>query len=163
MLFSSILCWSMPNETFNSSKSWTSSSNMQVKIFLSPQNKKPMLLLTINGISNRWLCSMACERFRLIAVNTHMHADHITGTGYLKQLAPHTKSIISKQSGAQADIHLEDGDFIEFGRHQLKAVSTPGHTNGCMTYINHEQVRFEMSHFAETFQFHPLHCPSKWS
>lgn len=69
-----------------------------------------------------------------------MHADHITGTGYLKQLIPNVKSVISKASGAQADQHLNDGDIIEFGRHKIKAISTPGHTNGCMTFIDYEQV-----------------------
>lgn len=71
-----------------------------------------------------------------------MHADHITGTGWLKQLLPNVKSVISANSGAKADIHLNDGDTIEFGRHKLKAFSTPGHTNGCMNFINFEQVRY---------------------
>lgn len=70
-----------------------------------------------------------------------MHADHITGTGYLKQLIPDVKSLISKSSGADADQHLNDGDIVQFGRHRIEAISTPGHTNGCMTFINHEQVR----------------------
>lgn len=69
-----------------------------------------------------------------------MHADHITGTGYLKRLIPNVKSVISLSSGADADEHLNDGDYIQFGRHKIKAVSTPGHTNGCMTFINYEQV-----------------------
>ncbi|XP_031619007.1 persulfide dioxygenase ETHE1, mitochondrial [Contarinia nasturtii] len=73
------------------------------------------------------------------AINTHMHADHITGTGYLKQLLPNVRSVISQTSGAIADKHLNDGDVITFGRHEIKAVSTPGHTNGCMTFINCEQ------------------------
>ncbi|CAO1440957.1 unnamed protein product [Diamesa serratosioi] len=73
------------------------------------------------------------------AVNTHCHADHVTGTGYLKQLIPGTLSVIGKYAGSKADRHLDTGDIVEFGRHQLKAVSTPGHTNGCMTYMITEQ------------------------
>lgn len=69
-----------------------------------------------------------------------MHADHITGSGHLKQLLPNVKSVISAKSGAKADKHLNDGDLIRFGRHELKAVATPGHTSGCMSYINFEQV-----------------------
>lgn len=69
-----------------------------------------------------------------------MHADHITGTGYLKKLLPTVRSAISRASGAAADRHLDEGDVIDFGRHQLKALSTPGHTNGCMTFVNYEQV-----------------------
>lgn len=67
------------------------------------------------------------------AVNTHMHADHVTGTGYLKALSG-CQSIISQASGAQADIYVKENDEIVFGEHRLKVLSTPGHTNGCVTY-----------------------------
>ncbi|XP_058822223.1 persulfide dioxygenase ETHE1, mitochondrial isoform X2 [Topomyia yanbarensis] len=73
------------------------------------------------------------------ALNTHMHADHITGTGYLKQLLPGTVSVISETSGAKADKYLKDNEVIRFGRFELKALSTPGHTNGCMTFVVDEQ------------------------
>ncbi|XP_055641238.1 persulfide dioxygenase ETHE1, mitochondrial isoform X2 [Toxorhynchites rutilus septentrionalis] len=73
------------------------------------------------------------------ALNTHMHADHITGTGYLKQLLPGTVSVISESSGAKADKYLKDNELVKFGRFELKAMCTPGHTNGCMTFVVHEQ------------------------
>lgn len=69
------------------------------------------------------------------ALNTHMHADHITGTGRLKVLLPGCQSMISRSSGAKADILLEPNDQIEFGRHYLRVKPTPGHTEGCVTYI----------------------------
>nr|XP_032518288.1 persulfide dioxygenase ETHE1, mitochondrial [Danaus plexippus plexippus]XP_032518289.1 persulfide dioxygenase ETHE1, mitochondrial [Danaus plexippus plexippus]XP_032518290.1 persulfide dioxygenase ETHE1, mitochondrial [Danaus plexippus plexippus]XP_032518291.1 persulfide dioxygenase ETHE1, mitochondrial [Danaus plexippus plexippus] len=75
----------------------------------------------------------------LYAMNTHMHADHVTGTGRLKTLIPGSKSVIGKASGAQADIHLDDRQLVQFGGQELLAVSTPGHTNGCITYICHQQ------------------------
>jgi len=65
-----------------------------------------------------------------VAVNTHMHADHITGTGRLKVLLPGCKSMISRASGAEADVLLEPYEQIRFGRHRLKVLSTPGHTEG---------------------------------
>ena len=64
------------------------------------------------------------------ALNTHCHADHITGSGFLKQLLPGTLSVIGKYAGANADRWLESGETVDFGRHKLQAVSTPGHTNG---------------------------------
>ncbi|XP_033326069.1 persulfide dioxygenase ETHE1, mitochondrial [Megalopta genalis] len=73
------------------------------------------------------------------AVNTHMHADHITGTGKLKSLLPGCRSMISKASGAEADVFLNPDDKISFGRHCLKVVPTPGHTEGCVTYVCDEQ------------------------
>ena len=75
----------------------------------------------------------------LYAINTHMHADHITGTGLLKKLIPTCQSVISKASGAKADLFLEPGDQLKFGRHVLEVRGTPGHTNGCVTYVCHEQ------------------------
>jgi len=75
----------------------------------------------------------------LFAINTHMHADHITGTGLLKKLVPGVQSVISKAAGAKADIYLEPGDHIKFGSHQLEVRATPGHTSGCVTYVSHTQ------------------------
>ena len=59
-----------------------------------------------------------------------MHADHITGTGVLKSLIPGTQSLISRESNAQADITVSNGDIVEFGNHKIEVRSTPGHTNG---------------------------------
>ncbi|CAF1175699.1 unnamed protein product [Adineta ricciae] len=77
------------------------------------------------------------------AVNTHVHADHITGSGKLKTLLPECKSVISSVSGAQADVYVKDGEIIKIGESgktpiSIECRSTPGHTNGCMTFVWHE-------------------------
>ncbi|XP_071957683.1 persulfide dioxygenase ETHE1, mitochondrial-like [Antedon mediterranea] len=69
------------------------------------------------------------------AVNTHCHADHITGTGELKKRIPSCCSAISQASGAKADVYLQEGDRICFGEQFVEALSTPGHTSGCMTFV----------------------------
>lgn len=66
----------------------------------------------------------------LLSVNTHMHADHITGSGKLKNILAGCRSVISRASGAKADILLDHQDHVTFGRHKLVAHSTPGHTEG---------------------------------
>jgi len=77
------------------------------------------------------------------AVNTHVHADHITGSGKLKTLFPGCQSVISNQSGAKADIYVKDGELIQIGETGktplvLECRATPGHTNGCMSYVWHD-------------------------
>lgn len=58
----------------------------------------------------------------LHTVNTHCHADHVTGTGLLKKRVFGVKSAISKHSGARADILLTEGDAITFGKYvRMKA------------------------------------------
>ena len=68
-------------------------------------------------------------------LDTHVHADHVTGAWLLKERLG-SRIAISAASGAQgADRYLEPGDAVPFGRHRLEARATPGHTNGCMTYV----------------------------
>lgn len=73
----------------------------------------------------------------IYAINTHCHADHITGTHLLKNKFNGLKSVISKAAGARADILVDHDEKISFGDHELICKSTPGHTNGCMSFINH--------------------------
>ncbi|XP_074075529.1 persulfide dioxygenase ETHE1, mitochondrial [Macrotis lagotis] len=71
----------------------------------------------------------------LYAVNTHCHADHITGSGLLRNMFPSCRSVISRLSGAKADLLLEEGDVLTFGRFTLETRASPGHTDGCMTFV----------------------------
>lgn len=48
------------------------------------------------------------------------------------------KSVISTYSQAKADIHVKDGDVIKFGSHELFVLSTPGHTDGCLSFVDHK-------------------------
>ncbi|VDK37053.1 unnamed protein product [Anisakis simplex] len=74
----------------------------------------------------------------IYGANTHVHADHVTGTGELKRIFPKMKSVLSKHSGAMADVFVDDGDVLKFGEEKLEVRTTPGHTNGCVTYVSHD-------------------------
>ncbi|NTY37900.1 MULTISPECIES: MBL fold metallo-hydrolase [Burkholderia cepacia complex] len=73
---------------------------------------------------------------RLVAtVDTHVHADHVTGAWLLKQRTG-SAIAISAASGAQgADRYLNDGDRCAFGSRYLTVRATPGHTNGCISLV----------------------------
>eukprot|EP00794_Sanderia_malayensis_P016652 gene16652-18342_t len=103
-----------------------------------PQTKEAILIDPVDLQVERDLKFINQFGLRLkYAVNTHCHADHITGTGILKNLTS-CQSMISKSAGARADILLTDGDLITFGEQKLEVLSTPGHTDGCMTFVDHE-------------------------
>ena len=75
----------------------------------------------------------------VLALNTHCHADHITGTGGLKKrVGPGLQSAISLASGAKADILLSPEQVIEWanGTRSLTVLPTPGHTNGCVSFYD---------------------------
>ncbi len=73
------------------------------------------------------------------ALDTHCHADHVTGSWLLKHKTnckiASAKSIHAKNS----DIGLVNGDIINFGQYELEVRATPGHTEGCLTYVCHTQ------------------------
>ncbi|KAI8557994.1 hypothetical protein RHMOL_Rhmol04G0054400 [Rhododendron molle] len=99
--------------------------------------EKPALLVDpVDKTVDRDLSLIKDLGLKLIyAINTHVHADHVTGTGLIKTKSPGVKSIISKASNAKADRFVEAGDKIWFGDLFLEVRATPGHTLGCVTYV----------------------------
>ena len=68
-------------------------------------------------------------------LETHLHADHVTGAWLLKQRLG-SRIAVPRASGAQgADRYLEPGEEIRFGGSRLEARPTPGHTSGCVSYV----------------------------
>lgn len=63
------------------------------------------------------------------ALDTHVHADHITGLGELRA-ATGCLTWMGKESAAPCvSARFEDGGEVAFGRHRLKVMYTPGHTD----------------------------------
>jgi len=74
-------------------------------------------------------------------LNTHVHADHITGSGLLKGKWPGCKSVLGAEGNetAVSDVKVAEGETISFGSHKIEVLSTAGHTNGCHTFVVRDQ------------------------
>lgn len=71
-------------------------------------------------------------------LETHIHADHITGTGKLRELT-NCQGILPKKAKAEcADRYIEDGEIIKVGEIIVKAIATPGHTDSHVAYLINE-------------------------
>jgi glyoxylase-like metal-dependent hydrolase (beta-lactamase superfamily II)/rhodanese-related sulfurtransferase len=71
----------------------------------------------------------------LCTLETHVHADHVTGAWLIKQQFG-SQIVVARSSGAQgADRYLAHGDRVAFGGRHLQVRATPGHTDGCLTYV----------------------------
>ena len=68
------------------------------------------------------------------------------GTGRLKKLVPGCVSVLSENSGGKADQLVKEGNTIKFGNQSLEVAETPGHTAGCVTYIDRYVQFYTFSH-----------------
>ncbi|KQV87939.1 MBL fold metallo-hydrolase [Massilia sp. Root351] len=71
----------------------------------------------------------------LASLDTHVHADHVTGAWRLHQRCGSSMAVAEAAGAALADRPLRHGDRIQFGSRHLTVRATPGHTNGCLTYV----------------------------
>ena len=89
-----------------------------------------------------------------LIMETHVHADHLSGANLLKHYFPQAKSVIGsriktvqetfqnffnlsgfKTDGSQFDILANDFDELNAGTIKIKVIPTPGHTPACVSYL----------------------------
>lgn len=71
----------------------------------------------------------------LWTLETHVHADHVTGAWLLRRRLCSKIALGAKTGASGADRLLAHGERIQFGRRHLLALETPGHTAGCLAYV----------------------------
>ena len=103
---------------------------------------KVISYITEQGLENEWI------------LETHMHADHISASSYLKEKIGGKKAIGNqitkvqtylkevfdlnnnfKTDGSQFDHLFKDGEEFMVGSIKAKAIHTPGHTPSDMVYL----------------------------
>ncbi len=67
-------------------------------------------------------------------LETHIHADHITASGKIRERLGSKAVVHSNSKSDCADILVADGDSIKLGSQEIKIMETPGHTDTCISY-----------------------------
>ena len=74
------------------------------------------------------------------AVDTHMHADHITGLGALRDKT-HCITVMGEQTKADVvSMRLADGEQLTIEGLALDVIYTPGHTDDSYSFIMPDRV-----------------------
>jgi sulfur dioxygenase len=75
----------------------------------------------------------------ICTLDTHVHADHITGAWMLKQLTGSRIGLSERSNADGVDLALHEGDKVALGSRHLEVRATPGHTDSCMTFVLDDQ------------------------
>lgn len=67
-------------------------------------------------------------------LETHIHADHITGAGKLRQQTGCQVIVPQNATARSADHSLADGETLLVGSVVIETIATPGHTNSHLAY-----------------------------
>ncbi|HXH74705.1 MAG TPA: MBL fold metallo-hydrolase [Bacteriovoracaceae bacterium] len=76
----------------------------------------------------------------LYVMDTHIHADHITAAGELRNRLSVKTAFPASAGVACADINLKEGDVVNFGQFRIKVLETPGHTHDSLSFLCEDMV-----------------------
>ncbi|ABA21415.1 Beta-lactamase-like protein [Trichormus variabilis ATCC 29413] len=68
-------------------------------------------------------------------LETHIHADHITGAGKLREKIGCENIVPFGANAACANKKMQPGDVLQFGSIVIEAIATPGHTDSHLAYL----------------------------
>ena len=73
-------------------------------------------------------------------IDTHIHADHITGLNELNKRTNCTRVMGEKSKSEVIDLKIKDSETIKIESIEIKAIYTPGHTDCSYCYIMNDRV-----------------------
>lgn len=79
-------------------------------------------------------------RLRLV-IDTHAHADHVTAAWLLRRETGCDIASARAIDASNVTLPLDDGQTCGVEGVQLRCIATPGHTDGCMSFVTADESR----------------------
>jgi sulfur dioxygenase len=76
-----------------------------------------------------------------LTLDTHVHADHVTGAWLMKMELGSRIALARVYGAANVDLPLSHGDLVRFGAETLQVRASPGHTDGCLSFVTADEGR----------------------
>ena len=73
-------------------------------------------------------------------IDTHIHADHVTGLNELSKRTNCTKIMGEKSKSEVVDIKVKEDDKVKIDNIELKTIYTPGHTDCSYSFLMNDRV-----------------------
>ena len=118
-----------------------SKSSTYTYIISSGEGREALIIDPVIEHTDEYLKVLANLKLKLVKViDTHIHADHITGLNELKKRTDCTRIMGEKSKSEVIDLKIKDNEKIEVENIELKAIYTPGHTDCSYSYLMNDRV-----------------------
>ncbi len=107
-----------------------------------PDTGESVIIDPVDGHVDDYLRLLAGLKLKLkYSLETHVHADHVTAGGRLRQKTGVETGVNRLCGAVSADHQLRDGDLLRFGNGaRIEVVATPGHTPGSSSFLWRDRV-----------------------
>ncbi len=106
------------------------------------KTKDAVLIDPVNTNIDIYLSLLKQGNYQLkYSIETHVHADHVTASGLLREKTGAQTAIGFFCGTESADHQLHDGDLFEFGeKEHISVIATPGHTPGSCSFFWRDRI-----------------------
>jgi sulfur dioxygenase len=111
-------------------------SSTYTYLLASGHGREALIIDPVKAQVSHYLAAIEALELRLVsAIDTHTHADHITGLGDLRGSTGCTTLMGEFTQAECVSRHVHEGELLDVDGVQLQAIYTPGHTNESFSFV----------------------------
>jgi len=116
-------------------------SSTYTYIISSGKGREALIIDPVIEHTDEYLKVLKNLELKLVKViDTHIHADHITGLNELNKRTKCTRIMGEKSKSEVIDLKIKDNEKVNVENIELKAIYTPGHTDCSYCYLMNDRV-----------------------
>ena len=116
-------------------------SSTYTYIISSGKGREALIIDPVIEHTDEYIKVLESLELKLVKViDTHIHADHVTGLNELNQRTNCVRMMGENSKSEVIDIKLKDEENVNIENIELKAIYTPGHTDCSYSYLMNDRV-----------------------
>ena len=116
-------------------------SSTYTYILSSGKGREALIIDPVLDNTEQYLNLLDKLELRLVKViDTHIHADHITGLNELSQRTKCTKIMGDNSKSGVIDLRVKENENVEIDNINLKVMYTPGHTDCSYSFLMEDRI-----------------------
>ena len=116
-------------------------SSTYTYLIASDKGREALIIDPVIENTDKYISLLNDLELKLVKViDTHIHADHITGLNELNKRTSCTRIMGENSKSEVIDLKIKDSEKINVEKIELKAIYTPGHTDCSYSYLMNDRV-----------------------